>query len=85
MGPYFPLHANLSGAGSLAQSTVIAFHTQHGITLLPLHIIVENVVLHTITWERNESMNSNKHVSVTERDIFCFMESIENVEGGMME
>ncbi len=30
-------------------------------------------------------MNSEKHVSVTERDIFCFMESTEKVKGGMME
>lgn len=32
--PGFLLHANLSVAGSLAQSTIITFHTLHGIALL---------------------------------------------------
>lgn len=54
VGPYFLLHANLSEAGSLAQSTVIAFHTRCGITLLLLQIIVENVVLYPIPEEKNE-------------------------------
>lgn len=81
MGPDFLLRANLSGAGSLAQSAVITFHTQRGITLLLLQIIVENVVLHTITSAKMRvRIEKKKLVSVTERDSDFLFESTENVE-----
>lgn len=76
MGLYFPLHANLSGAGSLAQNTVIAFHTLHEITLLGLQIIAENVVLHTISMGKKIFFKTLA-ASVTERHIlFHGMKSV---------
>lgn len=58
------LHVNLSVAACLAQSTVIAFHTQHKITLL---VLLKMLFPHTVA-NKQHLVQIQQSVFVTERD-----------------